>query len=64
MGKRVGRILKAVRSDLPFGPALHLSPGDEVDMAFNPHGAASAVFEDGEKLGLKPDEYEELTDPR
>ena len=58
--KRKGRILKSVRSDIPT-ELLGLPAGQIVDLVFNPHGAASALI-GGQTLGLKPDEYEELSD--
>lgn len=52
-----GRILKTVRSDIPWCP-LTARRGQVFPLVFNANGAAAALFGNGDTLGLKPDEYE------
>lgn len=58
---RVPLKVKATRyvtPDLPFiGTASCIREG-EYYVWVNSHGAVAAIMEDGEKLGLKPDEFE------
>jgi hypothetical protein len=64
MNRRI-RILREVRSDLPFPPVLVAKPrvyeADEI--VINPHGAV-AVKTHGGLLGIKPDEFEWIEDAR
>lgn len=54
------KMLKDVRSDLPFmlGVSEVAFKDKEYNVEANPYGAVSIVFESGEKLGVKPDEFE------
>jgi len=52
-------MLKTVNSELPscMGPVL-VAPAEETFPVYvNSHGAVSAVFPDGSRLGLKPMEF-------
>ena len=52
-------MLKTVRSELPprMGLVLVARAEDIFPVYVNSHGAVSAVFPDGERLGLKPEEF-------
>lgn len=52
-------MLKTVRSELPpcMGPVLVARAEDIFPVYTNSHGAVSAVFPGGERLGLKPGEF-------
>lgn len=52
-------MLKTVRSELPIGmgPVLVANAEDTFPVWVNSHGAVSAVFPDGSRLGLKPLEF-------
>lgn len=52
-------MLKTVRSELPpcMGPVLVAAAEDIFPVWVNSHGAVSAVFPDGSRLGLKPMEF-------
>ena len=57
------RVLRDVRSDLPFilpGSAVVVKAGFH-EIGMNPHGAIHAVLDDGTTLGLRLDEFEFLT---
>ncbi len=53
------RLLRQVKSDLPFGPRLVAEPRlySPAEIDINPHGAVSVKI-DGEWLGIKPEEME------
>ncbi len=52
-------MLETVRSELPLGmgPVLVANAEDTFPVWVNSHGAVSAVFPDGSRLGLKPLEF-------
>lgn len=55
------RLAKTVTSDLPAfmpGAKVKAEKDSEQYVWVNKHGAVSAVFEDGEKLGLLPQEFD------
>ena len=62
-GRRL-RLLRAVRSELPFGPFLRAEcrAYEPSEISVNPHGAVSVRTPQG-WLGIKPDEMEWLGDP-
>jgi hypothetical protein len=48
-----------IRPDFPFGhTGLVAVRGEEYEAWTNSHGAVCAVFSDGERLGVKPYEFE------
>lgn len=55
---RVG-MLRTVLSELPLclGPLLKAKAEETFPVWVNSHGAVSAVFSDGQRLGLKPMEF-------
>lgn len=52
---------RMVHGDWPIGHMLIAKVGIH-DAVRNPHGAVSVVLADGQLLGVKPDEYEEVQD--
>ena len=62
MGDKRLRLLRTVRSELPFPPFLRAEPREYEahEIQVNPHGAVSVMTPDG-WLGVKPDEFEWLT---
>ena len=52
-------MLKTVKSELPpsMGPGLVAAAEETFPVYVNSHGAVSAVFPDGSRLGLKPMEF-------
>jgi hypothetical protein len=57
------RMRETVRPDFPFlldpkNRGMVAMRGEEFPCAVNPHGAVSVVFPSGEKLGVKPDEFD------
>lgn len=55
------RMLITVRADFPFSvihPGTIALSGYPYEVYVNPLGAVSAILPNGEKLGLKPDEFE------
>ena len=55
-------MLKTVRSDLPFmsNPGTKLLAGKVYEATTNKHGAVCGICENGELLGVKPDEFNVL----
>ena len=53
------RLLRTVRSELPFPPFLVAEPRiyEPSELSINPHGAVSVITPKG-LLGVKPDEFE------
>lgn len=60
--KQSGRVvlLKEVRGDFPIGHNT-IAPAGVYDAFLNPHGAVAVIAENGQMLGVKPDEFEWLT---
>jgi hypothetical protein len=52
-------LLNDVRGDFPFGHNIVAKAGI-YNPYINPHGAISVIAENGEKLGIKPGEFEWL----
>jgi hypothetical protein len=54
------KMLQTVKSDLPFdlGGDLFARVDQEYLVSVNSYGAVTALFPDGQKLGLKPHEFE------
>lgn len=58
------RMLQNVRAALFFAkPGTVLRAGLEYDAITNPYGAISGICENGERLGVKPSEFEFITAP-
>ena len=60
------RMIKSVRSDLPevvFPNRSVANPGEEYDAETNRNGAVTIIFPGGEKLGVKPGEFEFIEAP-
>jgi hypothetical protein len=61
------RMLKTVRSDLPYmiavKPGTILCEGKEYAGTSNPHGAISGICDNGEALGVRPGEFEFIEAP-
>ena len=54
------RILRNVWSEIPFGPKLSVRRGEIHAACSNPLGAVCVRFDDGQMLGVRPDEFEWL----
>ncbi len=52
-------LLKDVRGDFPFAHNI-IAPAGVYTPQLNPHGAVSVIANDGQLLGIKPDEFEWL----
>jgi hypothetical protein len=57
------RILKTSRGNFISKPGTVLRAGDEVVAETNPNGAISGLCENGEWLGLYPEEFEFISAP-
>ena len=59
------RMRKTVRPDIPFMSNYQTvaRQGEEYDAVSNSHGAISAICSNGEKLGVKPDEFDFVEAP-
>lgn len=55
--KRI-KMAKTITSDFPFPPVLRALKDDVCDCWVNSHGAVAAILCDGQRLGVKPYEFE------
>jgi hypothetical protein len=59
------RMSKTVRPDIPLGPPGTIAlVGEVYEAESNPQGAISVVCKNGEKLGVKPGEFEFIDAPQ
>jgi len=59
------RMKKCVRGLMPISPpGTILYQGQEYDAVSNPHGAISGTCDNGQLLGLKPDEFSFIAAPK
>jgi len=60
------RMLEDVRPDVPFlaKPGTILRKSKEYEAKSNPNGAISGLCENGEWLGVRPDEFEFISAPK
>lgn len=59
------RMLETVQPDIPFlaKPGAILCGGGEYTASANKHGAVSGICSNGERLGVKPGEFEFISAP-